>query len=420
MATQIETARNAPDLVETKRKYLWPCVYHFYQDPPVIVRGEGAYLFDASGNRYLDCYSGVGVMNAGHGNRQILAAASEQMARLQHTTTIYLTDPMLSLAKQLAQVTPGGLNLAFFCASGSEANEAALLLAALATGRNQFLAFDGGLHGRTKAAMSATALSMWRTDPAPLDCFDHAPSPTDPDCLAAVESVLSKEDVAAVIIEPIQGNGGIIIPPTGFLQTLRALCDRYGSLLIFDEVQTGFGRTGKWFAAESAGVVPDVLTVVKALGNGFPIAAALTTQPLAAHYTRPGASTFGGNPMSCAAALAVLDYHREHGLADRARAEGSWFGEALTNRLDENPWVHEIRGRGLMWGVELRRPDGRIPGDEFGGLLEALKDKGFLVGRTGTDRNVITLMPPLVVQREDLESLLDALCWELDRLEPIH
>ncbi len=419
MATQIETLRDARELVRTKKKHIWPCVYHFYQDPPVIVRGEGAHLIDATGKRYLDCYSGVGVMNAGHGNRQILAAVSKQMAQLQHTTTIYLAEPMLALAEQLARVTPGELDCAFFCASGSEANEAALLLASLATGRNQFLAFDGGLHGRTKAAMSATALAMWRTDPAPLDCFQHAPAPTDSSCLAAVERALSENDIAAVIIEPIQGNGGIVVPPAGFLPALRELCDRHGSLLIFDEVQTGFSRTGTWFASEACGVVPDVLSVAKALGNGFPIAAALTTKKLAEHYTRPGASTFGGNPMSCAAALAVLDYHHTHGLAARAKSEGSWFGGALAERLDGNPWVYEIRGRGLMWGVELRRPDGQIPGNEFNGLLEALKDQGFLVGRTGTDRNVLTLMPPLVVQREDLESLLDVLQQELRGLEPI-
>ena len=414
MSTAELSPTAAKRLLDIKSRHQWPCVYHFYRNPPVIARGEGVFLFDTAGKRYLDAYSGVGVMNAGHGNAEILAAVSEQLAKLQHTTTIYLTEPMLDLAEQLASVTPGNLNRSFFCASGSEANEAAMLLATLATGRREIVAFDRGLHGRTKAAMAATGLDMWRTDPWPAETFHRLPAPDHPDCLGAVETRLRQENVAACLIEPIQGNGGIHVSPAGFLAELARLCRRYGTLLIFDEVQTGFGRTGGWFAAETFGVVPDVMTVAKALGNGFPIAAAVTHDEIAARYTRPGASTFGGNPVSSAAALAALAYHRKHDLARRANTQGRWLKARLTESLGGHPSVRAIRGCGLMLGVELTNPGGEPPEVEMGRLLERLKDEGYLVGRTGVDRNVVTLMPPLIVGQAELRGLVDTLAWLID------
>lgn len=270
-------------LLALKRDFLVPCVYHFYQRPPVLVRGEGAYLFDADGRRYLDCFSGVSVVNAGHCNREIVAAAIEQMQRLQHTTTIYLTEPPLELARLLAELIPAGLHRTFFCASGSEANEGALLLAAVATGRKECVYLRGGLHGRTKWAMSVTGLDMWCTDPDPLLTAHAVAEPESPDSLPALEALLRRGTIAAVIAEPIQGNGGIVVPPAHYWPELRRLCSRHGTLLIADEVQTAWNRTGRWFATEHWGVVPDAVTVAKALGNGMPIAAWITTDELAAH-----------------------------------------------------------------------------------------------------------------------------------------
>jgi len=406
-------------VLDRKRRHSWPCVYHFYQDPPLIVRGEQAWLFDHTGRRYLDCYSGVGVMNAGHSHPEILAAVMEQAACLQHTTSIYLTEPVWELAEQLSAVTPARLDRSFFCASGSEANEAAMLLATLATGRSEFVAFSRGLHGRTKAAMSATGLSMWRTDPELLATFHHAPVPGHHDSLDEVERLLKRRSVAAVIVEPVQGNGGIVVPPAGFFPRLLEICHRHGTLLIFDEVQTGLNRTGRWFAGQRWNVTPDIMTVAKALGNGWPIAAAVTTDELAAAYVRPGASTFGGNPLSCAAALAVIKIHQRDQLGPRAERLGNMFRDELRRRLDGCRWVGEIRGAGLMLGVELVRPDGRPAADELGRLLESLKDEGYLAGRTGPDRNVLTLMPPLIVEDEDLLELADALGQLVPRMRPI-
>jgi 4-aminobutyrate aminotransferase/4-aminobutyrate aminotransferase/(S)-3-amino-2-methylpropionate transaminase len=396
----------ADELLARKKELLVPCVYHFYQRPPVLVRGEGCYLFDTDGRRYLDCYSGVSVVSAGHSNPEILEAAIDQLRRLQHTTTIYLTEPMLDLAGELARVAPDGLRRTFFCASGSEANEGALLLAALATGRREVAYLQDGLHGRTKWAMSVTGLEMWRTDPNPLLTAHAVPGPRHPDSLPALERLLQRGRVAAVIAEPVQGNGGIVVPPEHYWPELRSLCSRHGALLIADEVQTAWNRTGRWFATEHWQVAPDVVTVAKALGNGFPIAAYITRDEFAAHYTRPGASTFGGNLVSCRAALATLAYHRRHRLGERSAALGNHLLSRLGELRQRHPAVAEVRGLGLMVGVELRDGQAAALTDA---VLERMKDEGFLLGKTGPGRNVLTLMPPLVIAEADLDAVVDAL-----------
>jgi 4-aminobutyrate aminotransferase-like enzyme len=397
-------------LLAAKKEFLVPCVYHFYQRPPVLVRGEGAYLFDADGRRYLDCYSGVTVMNAGHSNPAILDAAIDQLRRLQHTTTIYLTEPLLALARAVAELAPGNLRRSFFCASGSEANEGALLLAALATSRKEVAYLKDGLHGRTKAAMSVTGLDLWRTDPDPLVTAHAVPGPRHPESLPALEKLLRRGTVAAVIVEPIQGNGGIVVPPDEYWPQLRRLCTRHGTLLIADEIQTAWNRTGTWFATQHWDVVPDIVTVAKALGNGFPIAAYLTSDAIAGHYTRPGAATFGGNLVSCRAALATLAFHQTHRLGDRSTALGNRLRGQLADLQKRRPEIAEVRGRGLMIGAELRPSgDPSAAAALTDAVLERLKDAGFLLGKTGPGRNVLTLMPPLVVNEADLDSLVEAL-----------
>jgi 4-aminobutyrate aminotransferase-like enzyme len=392
-----------------KRDFLVPCVYHFYQRPPVLVRGEGAFLFDAEGRRYVDCFSGVTVMNAGHSNPAIIEAAVDQLRQLQHTTGIYLTEPALDLARVLAELAPDGLQRSFFCASGSEANEGAMLLAALATGRKEFVYFTESLHGRTKAAMSVTGLEMWRTDPDLLPAALPAPGPRHPDSLAGVEALLRRETVAAVIAEPILGNGGIVVPPENFWPELRRLCTRYGTLLIADEIQTAWNRTGRWFATGHWQVTPDIVTVAKALGNGFPIAAFLTTDALADSYQRPAGCTFGGNLVSCRAALATLRYHQEHRLGERSAELGARLIRSLERLRGRCPAVAEVRGRGLMIGVELLDHEGNSDSARTDAVLEAMKDRGYLIGKSGPGRNVLTLMPPLVIGGETLDGLAEEL-----------
>ncbi len=396
-------------LLAIKRDFLVPCAYHFYQRPPVLVRGEGAYLFDSEGRRYLDCFSGVAVANAGHCNSEVVEAAVAQMRTLQHTTSVYLTEPVLELARAIAELTPAGLRRSFFCASGSEANEGALLLSVLATGRRECAYLGGGLHGRTKWAMSVTGLDMWRTDPHPLLTAHGVPGPRSPDSLAALERLLRRGAVAAVIAEPIQGNGGIVVPPDGYWPELRRLCTHYGTLLIADEVQTAWNRTGRWFATQHWGVTPDVITVAKALGNGLPIAAYVTTDALASHYTRPAGATFGGNLVSCQAALAVLRYHQRHELGRRSETLGAHLQGRLRDLARRHAAVAEVRGRGLMIGAELRDERGEPAGALTDTILERMKDAGYLLGKTGPGRNVLTLMPPLVVEQEALDGMVERL-----------
>lgn len=421
----------AEAVLAKKRRYLIPCVYHFYRDPPVMVRGEGVHLVDSAGRRYLDLYAGVSVHALGHCHPELADAICRQVKTLQHTTTIYLTEPIVDLAEALAEVLPGDLTRSFFCASGSEANEGAALLATLATGRSGLLALENGLHGRTKLGMSLTGLEMWRTDPRPVPDVRLVPAPTcgrcpfsqqygscKMECVAAVEQAIAGSPSgapAAMFVEPIQGNGGIQVPPSEYFPRLRSVLDRHGVLLVADEVQTGFGRTGTMFALSRWGVEPDILTGGKALGGGTPIGFFSTTDRMAAAYTRPGASTFGGNPVTAAAGLAFLRILKRDNLVERAARLGKVLKDRLSDLASRYPMIEDVRGAGLMIGVEIGGgPDeaAKIT-DE---VLERMKDAGYLLGKTGPGRNVLTFMPPLVIEEAELEGAVDALEKTLGQL----
>lgn len=420
------------EILRKKKEYMIPCTYHFYERPMQLVRGEMQYLFDHTGRKYLDCFAGVSVMNCGHCNPDISKAICDQATTLQHTCTIYLTEPIVNLAERLAQLTPGRLKKSFFCASGSEANEGAALLATLHSGRSEFITLRQGLHGRTKLGMSLTGLSFWRTDPAPVGGISMAPNPycyrcpcnkTYPSCDFAcaneVEKIIKTStsgQVAAMFVEPVQGNGGIITAPPGYFTRLREILDRYGILLIVDEVQTGFGRTGKMFACEHYGIEPDIMTLAKALGNGAPVGAFVTRDDIAASYTRPGASTLGGNPVTSVAALATLRYIEEHQLAERAAALGERLKSGLLRLKEKYPLIGDVRGLGLMLGAELVNSDGSPAGDAADRILEAMKDRGVLIGKNGPDRNVLAFQPPLVINEKDIDHLLDTLELTLQNL----
>lgn len=403
------------ELLRLKSRYLIPCVYHFYQHPPHLVGGRGCCVVDSTGREYLDCFCGVTVTSAGHCQPEIIEPAIEQIRRLQHTTSIYLTEPVLRLAEKLAALAPGDLCRSFFTASGSEAVEGALLSAVLHTRRPEVIAASDGLHGRTRWGMNVTGLSLWRTDPFPLETVHHVPFGD----VGSLERMLMECEgrVSAFIAEPVQGNGGIHVPPPEYWPAVRRLCDRHGVVLVLDEVQTGFGRTGRWFACEHWNVVPDVLVLSKSLGNGFPIAAFVTTDRIAADYTRPGASTYGGNPVSATAALATIAFHERRALAGRSRELGSHLLAGLAALANRSPRLAAPRGLGLMVGIDLLDVDGRPDAAGLDRLLEALKDRGFLCGKTGADRNVLTFMPPLVIERFDLDRLLTALAEALTTLE---
>ncbi|MCL6603357.1 MAG: aspartate aminotransferase family protein [Paenibacillus sp.] len=407
------------EAVAAKRKqYFYPCTQHFYRNPPQLVRGSMQYVYDENDKVYTDFFAGVSVVACGHCNPSITARTIEQLQLLQHTTTVYLTQPSVDLAERLEEVLPGNIRRSFFVNSGSEANEGALLLARMHTGRKGFIALESGLHGRTNLTMSVTGLPMWRTD-AYLDedvYFISRPYHADltmeeaaARSLKSLEQILQEKGhtIAAMIVEPIQGNGGMIMPVSWYFREVKALLDQYGVLLIADEIQTGFGRTGVMFAMEHFDVVPDIVSMAKALGNGVPVAAFATTDEIALSLNRPSASTFGGNPVSAATALAVLDFIRAEQLPQRAERLGNKLKEGLRALQGRYPaWIADVRGTGLMLGAELIGEDTAHSGALTDEILEKMKDRGYLIGKNGVNRNVLAFQPPLIITEEDIDGML--------------
>jgi 4-aminobutyrate aminotransferase/4-aminobutyrate aminotransferase/(S)-3-amino-2-methylpropionate transaminase len=413
------------EILRKKREYLIPCMYHFYSEPMQIVKGELQYVYDHTGKKYLDCFAGVSVVNCGHCNPEITKAVCEQVNTLQHICNIYLTENIVNLAEKLAHAAPGRLQKSFFCSSGSEATEGAALLASIFTGKHELISLKYGLHGRTKLGMSLTGLSMWRTDTAPVGGISFAPNAycyrcplnkkypeCDLACANEIETVIktaTSGQVAAFIAEPIQGNAGIITPPPGYFKRVKEILDKYGILLIVDEVQTGFGRTGKMFAIEHYEVEPDIMALAKALANGAPVGAFITRSEIADKYVRPGASTLGGNPVTSAAALATLEVIEKHKLPAKAAELGSYLKQGLLALQKKFPVIGDVRGLGLMVGAELIHPDKSPNAEAVDFVLEKMKERGFLIGKNGAERNVLAFQPPLVITQEDLDNLLNNL-----------
>lgn len=412
-------------ILEKKKKYIMPCLAHFYKEPRQFVKGEMQYLFDSEGRKYLDCFAGVSVINCGHCNPEINAEVVKQVQSLQHVCNTYLTENFVNLAEKLAEVTPGDLQKTFFCSTGTEANEGALLLASIYTGKDEFIALRNGLHGRTKLTMSLTGIQMWRTDPHPCGGIHFAPNAycyrcplgkkfpeCDYACADAVDDLIhtaTSGQPAALIAEPIQGNAGIVTPPKGYFKRLKEILASHNALLIIDEVQTGFGRTGKMFAIENFDVVPDIMTMAKALGNGAPISAFMASAKIADTYTKPGASTLGGNPVSSIAGLGVLKYIQEHKLMENAQARGQQLYDGLVELQKKHPIIGDIRGIGLMRGAEFVHVDKSPAPEELEMVLEEMKNRGFIIGKNGVARNVMAFQPPLVITEADVNNVLNTL-----------
>lgn len=410
------------DAVAAKRKqYFYPCTAHFYRDAPQLVRGSMQYVYDENGKEYTDFFAGVSVVACGHCNPAITSRTIAQLQQLQHTSTVYLTQPNVDLAERLEGLLPGTLRRTFFVNSGSEANEGALLLARMHTGRKGFIALEAGLHGRTNLTMSVTGLQMWRTDAYLDEDVTFIERPYHPEMTledAAARSIQSLkrvlaekgDTIAAMIVEPIQGNGGMIMPALSYFREVKALLEQYGILLIDDEIQTGYGRTGAMFAMEHFGVVPDIISMAKALGNGVPVAAFSTTDEIAASLNKPSASTFGGNPVSAATALAVLDYIQSERLPERAAELGGRLKAGLLLLQERYPaLITDVRGTGFMLGAELAGSEAEGAADRTDLVLEEMKDRGYLIGKNGIGRNVLAFQPPLVVTAENIDAMLAAL-----------
>ena len=369
--------------------------------PVAFERGAGVWVWDKQGKRYLDALAGIAVCGLGHSHPRLVEAITAQAGRLIHTSNLYEIELQERLADRVAAIS--GMDQTFFCNSGCEANEAAIKIARLyGHGRGieipATIVMDKSFHGRTMATLSATGSRKVQAGFEPLVAgFVRVPF----DDLAAVRKVAANNrSVVAVLVELIQGEGGINICGADYLHGLREICDANGWLLMLDEVQSGTGRTGKWFAFQHSGVRPDVMTLAKGLASGVPIGACLAAGPAAGVF-KPGnhGSTFGGNPLACAAALATLDIIETENLMANAAAMGDFIRDGLRAKLDGVAGVREIRGRGLLIGIELDFPCGEL-------VMNGL-DAGLLINVT--DDNVVRLLPPLTIQRDEAELLVEML-----------
>jgi 4-aminobutyrate aminotransferase-like enzyme len=405
------------------QEYLFPAVFHYYREPLVIARAKNQFVYDPAGRAYLDFFGGILTISVGHCNDRVNAAVHAQVDTLQHVSTVFPTAPQAALAEKIASLTPGGrLTKSFFTNSGTEANETAILAARCYTGSTEIIALRHSYHGRSALAMALTGQSAWRAGGAVQPgivqahnayCYRCPFGLTYPAC--DVRCARDMQDlirtstsgrVAGFIGEPIQGVGGFITPPKEYFAIVADIVRRAGGIFISDEVQTAWGRTGgKWFGIEHYGVIPDVITSAKGLGNGFPIGVTVATPEVAAGVTGLTISTFGGNPVATAAAKAVLDLIEEENLLANAAETGAYLRAKLEELRDKHAIIGDVRGMGLMQALELvedrqtKAPAARATAE----LMEAARRNGLLIGKGGTYGNCIRISPPLNIARSDVD-----------------
>jgi 4-aminobutyrate aminotransferase len=410
----------AKEVLRRDQKVIAPCYSRPY--PAVIEKGEGVRVWDVDGNRFLDFAAGIATVSTGHCHPEVVKAIQDQADRLIHMSGTDFYYPLqVELAEKLAEITPGRRNKqVFFGNSGTEANEAALKLARYATGREKAIAFYGSFHGRTYGSLSLTASKPVQKKGfgSLLSDVFHVPygycyrcdynlsyPSCEVHCVKFIEDVLFKkilppEEVAAIFVEPIQGEGGYVIPPPTYLQELKSLAEKYGILLVADEVQSGMGRTGKMFAIEHWGVKPDIVTAAKGIASGMPLGACIATSSLMSWEPGAHASTFGGNPVSCAAALKTIEL-LEGGLLQNAREMGDYMMQRLQEMVEEHSILGDLRGKGLMIGVEVvKDKETRIPDpDKRDEIVQEAFERGLLI--LGAGPTTIRFSPPLVLTKEE-------------------
>lgn len=370
------------------KKYL---AQTYRKQPIALVEGRGAVVKDSSGKKYIDCFSGLAVLNVGHSHPKVLRAINEQAKKIMHSSNLYYILPQIELAELLYKISGGYKS--FFCNSGAEANEAAIKLVRKYTGKSEIIAAKNSFHGRTILTLSATGQEKYKRGFEPL-CkeFLHVEFGSIEEMRNAIS-----EKTAAVLLEPIQGEGGIIVPPKDYLKEVRELCDENEILLVLDEVQTGFGRIGEIFAWKLFRAKPDIFTVAKALGGGFPIGAMLAKPEIMDAFQKGDhASTFGGNHLACAAAKAALEVILEEKLPQRAKELGSYFKAKLEKLKEKHGIIKEVRGCGLMIGVELST--------ECADIVDRAREKRVLLNCTHD--KVVRFLPPLVIEKEQLDKVI--------------
>jgi 4-aminobutyrate aminotransferase len=425
------------EVIRKHHEYLWPSVTNFYQHPLVADRAHMQHVWDLDGRKYLDFFGGILTISVGHTNPKVTSKIKAQVDRLQHTSTLYPTEAIVGLAEKVAQIAPGKLQKSFFTNSGTEANEAAILLARMATGAFDVIALRHGYSGGSSLTKSVTGQAPWRAGGVVSVGMAHAINPycyrcplglKYPDCGVAcandVENLIQTSTsghVAAFIAEPIQGVGGFITPPPEYFKIVFNTVKKYGGLFVSDEVQTGFGRTGKhWFGIEHWEVVPDVITCAKGMGNGVPIGATVTTSELAASYRGLNISTFGGNPVTSVAARATIEVIEEENLRENAATVGTYFRDSLENLQQKYPLIGEVRGKGLMQGLELVKDRvTKEPAPEATAqLMERARENGLLIGKGGLYGNVIRLSPMLNISESDVDEAIRLMDKSFSEVRP--
>jgi 4-aminobutyrate aminotransferase len=414
---------NTQEILEKQASYVFPSVLTYYEEALPFQRGEGQYLYAVDGTRYLDFFGGILTVSVGHCHPKVTQRVCQQVRTLQHTSTLYPHSTMVDLAQRLAGIAPGDLQKSFFTNSGTEANETAVMLAQVYTGAQEVVALRHGYSGRSALAMTLTGHANWRVGGTQILGIKHAQSPycyrctsklTYPDCelrcAYGIEELIQTTTsgrIAAFLAEPIQGVGGFITPPPEYFSIVADIVRQYGGVFISDEVQTGFGRTGtKWFGIENWGVKPEIMTCAKGIANGTPMGATIATSQVADSFQGLTISTFGGNPVSCTAALATIEVIEEENLPQNAQNVGNYLREKLEELKEKHALIGDVRGMGLMQGVELVREHKEPAKQEILEVFEATRRRGLLIGKGGLYGNVIRISPPLTISKSDVDEAI--------------
>lgn len=406
----------------------------------VVSKAEGAYIYDIYGKEYIDCFAGIAVTNSGHRNQKVIEAAKKQMDKFIHCCTyVYYSEPQALLAEKLATITPGRMEKTFFSNSGAEAIEGALRVAKQFTKNYEIISLQGSFHGRTNATLSITGNKNRKYKGGPyLAGISFASMPNCYRCpfeldrkkcnlkcarhLRDVIDFQTSGSVAAFIAEPVMGEGGIIVPPKGYFKKVKEILDEFNILFIADEVQSGFGRTGKLFAIEHYEAMPDIIAMAKGIAGGFPLSAFITREEIASSF-KPGdhLSTFGGNPVSCSAALANIDFLLEEGICEKTLSKGQRLIFNLeTELMKKHKLIGDVRGKGLMIGIELVKDKYKTPApEEAAQVREICRENALLVGVGGVYGNVIRIQPPLTIEEKQLDIALEILDSAFSSIEKL-
>lgn len=428
MTANVTEKSSTTALTARHKEYSWSCATPYYEQPIVLSHGEGIHVWDSEGNRYLDCFGGVLTTSVGHARPEVVKAVSEQVAKIAHTSTLYLSEPLVDLSEKVAQLTPGNLKKSYFTNSGTEADETAMVLARIYTGQTEIVALRHAYHGRSVTNMTASGHAPWKHGPSLVAGIVHAHAPycyrcpfgLKPEscaleCARDVEELIQTSTtgrIAAFIAEPIMGVGGFITPPKDYFKVVTEIIHRYGGIFICDEVQTGWGRTGDhWCGIEHWEVEPEVMTFAKGMANGSPIGCTTAIPEVADKYPGLTFSTFGGNPVTCAAALATIRVIEENDLPKNARVVGDYLRSKLEELKAKHRVIGDVRGMGLMQAIECvkdrttKEPDSQSVLKVF----EETKRRGVLIGKGGLWGNVIRLGPPLIATKSNIDELIAAL-----------